>query len=579
MNNDNPAAPPDQNQLLAKQVNLLLQREKELTEAQLSLEHAMERNVSLQHVGQGLIICQSMDEGLDLTTKALVADMSFEKSFIALKGSHGVTVASTCGYTKDEQNRLATFDQPALAKIFEELAQMKGGILVTTPEQRERFGVDALNILGMHTFLIAPLLDAGVAVGCLMAGYSENNAAMYGETLWLGDRDAVWFSSLANQVSSMATNAKLITSLRERTDELHAEQARLHASIESLSLGFMLANTQGQIVTKNQAFDTMLSLQSGSVKTAADVANFFPAIDLVAGIAKVQQERTKYIIKSADAGSRILRILLTPVSESGTDDILGVVVLFEDITEEKLLDRSKDEFLSIASHELRTPLTAIKGNTSMILNYYAEVLKDPGLKELIDDIHEASGRLIEIVNDFLDASRIEQGKMTYRKEAFALDEVIERIFYEMGEVVKQKGLYLKLNAEAMTLQRLPLAYGDKDRTKQIVYNLLGNGVKYTDTGGIFVDISVQGQFLKVVVRDTGRGIPPETQKLLFRKFQQAGSSILTRDTTRGTGLGLYISKLMAEGMGGRLNLEYSEQGKGSAFSVSLPIAVPNNAPL
>ncbi|HSX29655.1 MAG TPA: GAF domain-containing sensor histidine kinase [Candidatus Saccharimonadales bacterium] len=546
--------------------------DKQLVDTKLHLERAMERNVSLQRLSMSLIKCQSMTEVLELATERLVTDMSFEKSFVALRGQHGVTIAAAFGYNSQERQKVAYMEQPALEKILQQVGKNEMGVLVSQPDLREQFGDDSLAIINLHTFLAAPIIESGTVVGCLIAGYSQANEASYVRLLALENRDATWFSSLANQVSSMATNAALIASLRERTDELHAEEARLSASIEGLSLGFVLIDTFGHIILKNQALSTILSLKDAVPLTVDAIADALPGLNIQAGIMQVQHERAKLTIKSIDVGSRILRILLTPVTETGNSQVLGVAILFEDITEEKLLDRSKDEFLSIASHELRTPLTAIKGNTSMILSYYTEALRDASLKELIDDVHEASTRLIEIVNDFLDASRIEQGKMVYHKQPFAIDEVIERIFYEMGQLARQKDLYLKINVDALTLQKLPLTYGDKDRTKQILYNLLGNAIKFTETGGVTVDVRVEGDTVKTAIQDTGRGIPPEQQKLLFRKFQQASGDLMTRDTTRGTGLGLYISRLMAEGMGGELALEHSEAGQGSMFSFSLPIA-------
>jgi signal transduction histidine kinase len=242
----------------------------------------------------------------------------------------------------------------------------------------------------------------------------------------------------------------------------------------------------------------------------------------------------------------------------------------EDITEKKIMERSKDEFFSIASHELRTPLTAIKGNTSMIMSYFPELLKDKDVKEMLSDIHTSSIRLIDIVNDFLDVSRIEQGKIVFKNEAFSIEKIIESVIYEMGPVLKEKKIYLKF--DQMTAQTLPQVWSDADRTKQIIYNLIGNAAKFTEEGGVTVSAHSEAGFLKVAVTDTGRGIPLDKQELLFRKFQQAGNSLLTRDTAKGTGLGLYISKMLVERMGGHISLEKSEEGKGTTFGFTLPLA-------
>jgi signal transduction histidine kinase len=114
-------------------------------------------------------------------------------------------------------------------------------------------------------------------------------------------------------------------------------------------------------------------------------------------------------------------------------------------------------------------------------------------------------------------------------------------------------------------------YADKNRVKQVIYNLAGNALKFTERGGITVGAEVLGNKVHVTVIDTGRGISDKNQNLLFHKFQQAGNSLYTRDTTRGTGLGLYISKLLVENMGGTLALEHSEEGKGTTFGFTIPI--------
>jgi len=260
-----------------------------------------------------------------------------------------------------------------------------------------------------------------------------------------------------------------------------------------------------------------------------------------------------------------------PVISAHDDSVEGVVVLVEDITEAKIVERSKQEFFSIASHELRTPLTAIRGNTRMIQEFYPEHLKDDGLREMIEDIHTSSIRLIEIVNDFLDASSLEQGKIKFDMQDFAIDEIIEKVTDEMSSVAASKKLSLETDG---TLSQLPRVHGDANRIKQVVYNLVGNAMKFTEHGSIKISADVNEAEAMVTIRvtDTGPGITPEGQQLLFHKFQQTNESLHTRDATRGTGLGLYISKLIVEEMGGTMQLDKSEPGKGSTFSFTIPTA-------
>jgi PAS domain S-box-containing protein len=358
----------------------------------------------------------------------------------------------------------------------------------------------------------------------------------------------------------------------ERTHELHEEQAKLLASIEGLPSGFMLVDEQNAIVLQNEKLQTIFNLD-GPATSLQQLGMRLTHANLGAAYQKVQKEKLPLVLDEVGLDAKILRLFLGPVrfkEENGTETIIGIVMLAEDITEEKILARSKDEFFSIASHELRTPLTSIKGNTSMLMQYFPDILKDPDVKEMITDVHDSSIRLIDIVNDFLDVSRLEQGKISFTYTAFSLEPLVEKIVYEMQAMLDERKLYLKF--DKMTLDSLPKVWADENRTKQVIYNLVGNASKFTEKGGISISAAVEDGDLKVLVTDTGRGLSAANQQLLFHKFQQANTSLLTRDTSRGTGLGLYISKMIVENMGGVIKLERSEEGKGSTFSFTLPLA-------
>jgi PAS domain S-box-containing protein len=249
--------------------------------------------------------------------------------------------------------------------------------------------------------------------------------------------------------------------------------------------------------------------------------------------------------------------------------VTGAIIVFRDITKERELERAKEEFFSIASHELRTPLTAIRGNAAMIKDYYSEVLKDPELKEMIEDIHHGSIRLIELVNDFLDSSRLEQGRMTFHIDDIDLIPVVQSALEDLKSVASDKQLTLHLDAAPGT--RL-MVNADPDRVKQIIINFVGNALKFTERGGVKVMPYEENGRAVVNIIDTGVGIDPEKQKLLFQKFQQAGKSTMTGDVTKGSGLGLYISKLLARGMGGDVYLVESALGRGSTFRLILRAA-------
>jgi len=357
--------------------------------------------------------------------------------------------------------------------------------------------------------------------------------------------------------------------VEERTRELQEEKAKLLASIESLPKGFVLVDSQGKVLLTNKLLGQILGKTVNEDYSLESLERIFGTSFDIKGNFKnilLQKQKSAYV-GALSWGSKFLEIFMVPVVTN--PGIVGVIVLIGDVTEAKVLERSKDEFFSIASHELRTPLTAIRGNTALIKDYFVKKVKDPEFINIIDDIHASSVRLISIVNDFLNLSRLEQGRIEFKKGKVDVTSAIKSVFEELGPSALEKKLKLTIDTPKT---KLPEVSADSEKVKEILINLIGNGINYTEKGSVSVSLQIQGNFLKVSVADTGRGIPPENQSLLFRKFQQAGASLYTRDTTKGTGLGLYISKLMVEGMGGTIGLDVSKTGKGSVFFFTLPLA-------
>ncbi|EKD62009.1 MAG: two-component sensor histidine kinase [uncultured bacterium] len=230
----------------------------------------------------------------------------------------------------------------------------------------------------------------------------------------------------------------------------------------------------------------------------------------------------------------------------------------------KELDAQKDEFISLAAHELRAPMTAIKGYLSMMLDGDAGKLSNTAtefLKEAVD----GNDRLIRLVNNMLNVSRIEEGRMVYQMGMVDLKQVVKRVYNEFAVAARDKGLKYEL---ATSEGLFNIVYVDQDRIYEVVANLISNAIKYTDIGLVKVKLSMASPHaIKLEVIDSGRGISTEEQKKLFGKFVRAESSA---GKTLGTGLGLYISKLLIEKFGGRIGV-VSSPGKGSNFWFVLPV--------
>jgi len=354
--------------------------------------------------------------------------------------------------------------------------------------------------------------------------------------------------------------------------QLQREKARLTASINSLSFGFILTDPEGNILMTNSAIERITGSRRDDLKHIKQLeALLAPSFDLHAHLETSLRERRATNVADVLFGAKHLRIFMAPILLfTVKEEHIGTVILAEDVTEVKAMERSKDEFFTIASHELRTPLTAIRGNTSMLKEYYGGKVNDPSFTEMIDDIHASSVRLIELVNDFLDVSRLEQKRMAFARTPFDIRVPAGEVFKELETTAKEKGIAFTLSSPDEPL----LAFADQNRTKQILINLVGNAIKFTHKGEAKMVIAKKDNTIEISVSDTGIGIAPAQQGLLFHKFQQAGESTFTRDATQGTGMGLYISKLLAEGMDGSVRLVSSLPDMGSVFTLTLPTETP-----
>ncbi|OGF35278.1 hypothetical protein A2468_01255 [Candidatus Falkowbacteria bacterium RIFOXYC2_FULL_46_15] len=238
--------------------------------------------------------------------------------------------------------------------------------------------------------------------------------------------------------------------------------------------------------------------------------------------------------------------------------------IFNNVTREKIIDKLKSEFISIAAHQLRTPLTVIKWITKSLMDGESGKINDEQ-KELLNKGYISNERMIELIDNLLKVSRMEDGKFDLKLTRVNLKKIIDEVVEDMGRIAKNKDVVLVLNEPELW----PDIVIDPSQITLVMENLLDNAVKYTPPGRkVEISVGRESEYLKITVRDEGIGIPEKDRGRLFSKFYRSPNAI--RVETEGNGLGLYIAKKIIDGHKGKIYVDSSE-GKGSAFTVYLPL--------
>lgn len=231
----------------------------------------------------------------------------------------------------------------------------------------------------------------------------------------------------------------------------------------------------------------------------------------------------------------------------------------------KELDQKKSEFMSLATHQLRAPLTAMRGYSSMILDGTFGKVNNPEVEDAIDKISRSTTDLVMIVEDYLNISRIEQGRMQYNFSIFDITELLKNIVKEVQVNIDRAGLYIKIHTDENIKYNVNV---DQGKIKQVLFNIIDNAIKYTPQGGIDIYISkTENNTVLIKVQDTGVGIKPEVLPSLFNKFTRAPDA--SKTNILGTGLGLYVANQILKAHQGRAWAESDGEGKGSRFYVEL----------
>jgi PAS domain S-box-containing protein len=415
------------------------------------------------------------------------------------------------------------------------------------------------------------LIQAKTAVQRIAEGYFDS----------LPDDDEAGQNSLSQAFKLLreAISAKE-NAVREENLALTLVNIRMSAVLDATDDGLALVGEEGYIILVNRRFCEMIGIRRDNLllRGIEDIdeeleENFVDTAPLRRALTPRTQEGNASVFEEVVEHAKertFLQVYSAPI-RNDAHEIAGQVIAFHDITREKELDKMKTEFISVVSHELRTPLTSIKGYTDVLASGQAGDINEIQ-KEFLDILQSSANRLGNLINDILDISRIEAGRMEVKKGPVDYKRIVGDALRLMKPVGDEKNISL----DSTVPSEWPVVRGDSDKITQILSNLLSNAIKYTPAGGS-VNILVEPSegSITTSVCDTGIGITVEDQKKLFQKFFRADNS-LTREAG-GTGLGLVIVKSIVEALGGRIWVE-SKEGEGSKFIFTLPIFVDSLDP-
>lgn len=342
------------------------------------------------------------------------------------------------------------------------------------------------------------------------------------------------------------------------------EKNKTNSMLASISEGLIMMNMKQEIVVINKKAKEILGLPAQDMITMLDIVTaLYGKLDFRSAAEQIVRSHKEQLLSELEAEGSTYKIVGNPVHDGG-GAIIGTTFVFSDITQEKEVDRMKTEFISITSHQLRTPLSSMKWFMEMLLNNDLGELPEKQ-RSVLTDVYNSNERIITLVNDLLDVSRIEAGKMKNEPTPTNLIEFIKSMLPE----VEQNFAKRNQKFEFTKPDSFPRVSADPKLIWQVLQNLLTNASKYTPEGGkISLSLSLAGNTALLTIADNGYGIPEFQKNRIFEKFFRADNT----GKMEGTGLGLYISKELAEASGGKLRFE-STEGKGTTFYFSLPLAI------
>ena len=345
-----------------------------------------------------------------------------------------------------------------------------------------------------------------------------------------------------------------------------AQQSKTHSLVRTLSNGILMFDLNNNLSLINPAGEKFceVSANGEGLDDFFERTSKYKIRDCIKkSLEKGKMSKIEEVIIEKNKIKKIYQVLVTPIHDY-EKKIIGSAVAMQDVTHLKYIDKMKTEFVSVASHQLRTPLTAIKLFTEMLVNEQVGKISSEQ-KKYLSNVYDSTERMVGLVNDLLNVTRIESGRLMVSPIPTDISNFLSSLIQEASALAKTKNIKITLTNKTK-LSSVPL---DQSLIRQVYHNLLTNAIRYTKNGGIVkVNIISKKPSFVVSVKDEGIGIPKNSQNRIFEKFFRADNAV--KVATEGTGLGLYVSKMIVESSDGKIWFK-SKENFGTTFYVSLPI--------
>lgn len=452
--------------------------------------------------------------------------------------------------------------------------------IYTDPRTAKRFlEITKKEALPIRSIAFFPLMAKNETIGVFNFIFSQPRES-------LSRIEFIIFQTIANQIASFIQNSKIFQESQREKKELEdsrvalmniledieeargmveEEKNKTLAIITNFADGLLVFDAKNRLFMFNPRAEALFGIKNQDViKKSISELSSFPTLK---SLTDLFEEETKGIYrKELNISERVvLEVSTVPVIRE--KEKLGTMVILHDITREKMIERMKTEFVSLSAHQLRTPLSAIKWTLRMILDGDVGEINNEQ-KDMLQKTYLSNERMITLVNDLLNVTRIEEGRYLFKLVLADIGEIAQSAVNSYQDEVKRKNIKLELS---WPRKELPKLIVDVEKISLALQNLLDNAVRYTPKGGsIAVAISGGEEEIKISIKDTGVGIPAHQQERVFTKFFRAANVI--KMETEGSGLGLFIAKNIIEAHGGKIWFE-SKEGEGTTFFFTLPVKV------